>query len=59
MIRQEPGNQGLSMPLSIITPSLCVPVILGGLFLAHNNIVVDHVACTAIDKNSKATENSW
>ena len=37
---------------AIITPSLCVPVILGGLFLAHNNNVVDHAACTAIDKHS-------
>jgi hypothetical protein len=37
---------------AIIAPSLCVPVILGGLSLAHNNIVVDHAACTAIDKIS-------
>jgi hypothetical protein len=31
---------------AMIAPSLCVPVILGGPFLAHNNIVVDHAACT-------------
>jgi hypothetical protein len=37
---------------AIVAPSLCVPVILGGPFLAHNNIVIDHAARTAIDKLS-------
>ena len=36
----------------IIAPSLCVPVILGGPFLTHNNIVIDHAARTAINKLS-------
>jgi len=37
---------------AIIAPSLCVPVILGGPFLTHNNIVIVHMARTAIDKLS-------
>jgi Reverse transcriptase (RNA-dependent DNA polymerase)/RNase H-like domain found in reverse transcriptase len=37
---------------AIIAPSLCVPVILGGPFLTHNNIVIDHAARTAINKLS-------
>ena len=37
---------------AIIAPSLCVPVILSGPFLTHNNIVIDHAARTAIDKLS-------
>jgi hypothetical protein len=37
---------------AIVAPSLCVPVILGGPFLAHNNIVIDHAARTAVDKLS-------
>jgi hypothetical protein len=37
---------------AIVAPSLCVPVILGGPFLAHNNIVIDHAACTAVNKLS-------
>jgi len=35
---------------AVIAPSLCANVILGGPFLAHNNIVVDHSTRTAIDK---------
>lgn len=37
---------------TIITPSLCAPVILGLPFLTHNNIVVDHACCTTMDKES-------
>lgn len=37
---------------AVIAPSLCAPVILGLLFLAHNNIVIDHAARTAVDKHS-------
>jgi len=36
---------------AIIAPGLCSPMILGLPFLAHNNIVVDASARTAIDKN--------
>jgi hypothetical protein len=43
------GSQRLC---AIVAPSLCVPVILGGPFLAHNNIVIDHTVRTAIDKLS-------
>lgn len=35
---------------AIIAPSLCAPVILELPFLAHNNIVVDNSAQTAVDK---------
>ena len=35
---------------AIITPGLCMPVILGLPFLIHNNIVTDHKACSCIDK---------
>lgn len=35
---------------TMIGPSLCANVILGGPFLAHNNIVIDHGAWTAINK---------
>ena len=34
---------------TIIVPGLCVPIILGLSFLAHNNIVVDTATSTAID----------
>jgi hypothetical protein len=37
---------------AVITPSLCVPVILGLLFLSANNIIVDHSARTTIDKTT-------
>ena len=37
---------------AIITPALCMPVILGLLFLVHNHIVVDHANRTVIDKIS-------
>lgn len=35
---------------AIVTPSLCVPLLLGLPFLVANHIVADFVACTAIDK---------
>src|SRR5882762_443526 len=35
---------------AIITPNLVSPVICGLPFLSHNSIVVDHAACTVIDK---------
>jgi hypothetical protein len=35
---------------AVITPSLCVPVILGLPFLSHNNIMIDHAARMVIDK---------
>ena len=35
---------------AVISPSLCVPVLLGLPFLKHNNIVIDVEARTAIDK---------
>jgi hypothetical protein len=37
---------------TVIAPSLCTPVILGLLFLVHNNIAIDHTDCMAIDKIS-------
>jgi hypothetical protein len=37
---------------AIVAPGLCAPVILGLPFLAHNNIVMDHSARTAVDKAS-------
>jgi hypothetical protein len=37
---------------AVITPSLCVLVLLGLLFLSNNNIVIDHAARTAIDKTT-------
>jgi len=35
---------------AIITPGLCLPIILGLPWLEHNSIVIDHAACTCIDK---------
>ena len=35
---------------AVIAPSLCVPVLLGLPFLAHNKIVIDHDTRTVIDK---------
>jgi hypothetical protein len=46
------GNWTSKTVRAIITPSLCAPVILGLPFLAHNNIVIDHALCTAVDKCS-------
>jgi hypothetical protein len=37
---------------AIITPGLCVPLLLGLPFLVLNNIVADFVACTTVDKTS-------
>ena len=36
---------------TVVTLNLCCPVLLGLPFLSHNNIVVDHVKWTAIDKS--------
>ena len=38
--------------LAIITPGLCAPVILGLLFLSHNEIIVGVKALTAIEKKT-------
>jgi len=35
---------------AIITPGLCMPIILSLPWLIHNTIVTDHAACTCIDK---------
>jgi len=35
---------------AIITPGLCLPIILGLPWLECNSIVIDHAACTCIDK---------
>ena len=37
---------------AIITPGLCVPIILGLPWLAHNSIITDHSARTCIDKKT-------
>ena len=37
---------------AVIALNLVAPVILGLPFLSHNSIVVDHAACTAIDKQN-------
>jgi hypothetical protein len=36
----------------IITPRLCVPLLLRGLFLSFNRLVINHKLCTCIDKSS-------
>ena len=47
----DPDNYWSSKPMRvIITSGLCAPMILGLLFLVHNNIVVDASARTVIDK---------
>ena len=43
---------GLQKLYELLSPCLCAPVILGLPFLSHNNIVIDHVARTVIDKMS-------
>jgi hypothetical protein len=46
-----PDSSYVSRPVkAIITPGLCVPLLLGLPFLSANNIVADFAACTAIDK---------
>jgi len=46
------NNACSSCPVcALIAPGLCHDILLGLLFLAHNNIVIDHASCTAIDKN--------
>ena len=37
---------------TLITPHLCTNILLGLPFLTHNNIVIDHEACTGTDKIS-------
>ena len=37
---------------AVISPTLCVPVLLGLPFLKHNNIVIDADCHTAIDKKN-------
>ena len=37
---------------TVISPTLCAPVLLGLPFLKHNNIVIDANCCTAIDKKN-------
>ena len=37
---------------ALLAPNLCVPILLGGLFLACNHIVIDHALRTCIDKVS-------
>ncbi|KAG2052512.1 hypothetical protein BDR06DRAFT_1009375 [Suillus hirtellus] len=37
---------------AVITPNLCTPLLLGGPFLEHNHIVIDHQLCTCIAKDT-------
>ncbi|KAG2341963.1 hypothetical protein BDR05DRAFT_1029194, partial [Suillus weaverae] len=37
---------------AIITPNLCTPLLLGGPFLQHNRIVIDHELCTCVVKDT-------
>jgi len=37
---------------AILAPNLCVPLLLGGPFLASNQLVIDHESRTCIDKKS-------
>jgi hypothetical protein len=46
------GGWKLKVVRAVVAPSLCAPVILGLLFLAHNKIVIDHEKQTAIAKDS-------
>jgi hypothetical protein len=49
----SPDHLWCSKPVrAIVAPDLCHSLILGGPFLAHNKIVVDHAARTVIDKTS-------
>lgn len=36
---------------ALIAPGLCMPIILGLPFLIHNTLMINHAACTCIDKN--------
>ena len=38
---------------ALITPGLCMPIILGLPFLIHNTIITDHASRTCIDKHSQ------
>ena len=46
------GHYILKTVCAVISPSLCVPILLGLPFLKHNNIVIDIEAKTAIDKKN-------
>jgi hypothetical protein len=49
----DPSNAWVSKSVrAVIAPTLCAHVILGLPFLTHNKIVIDHDACTAIDKTT-------
>lgn len=37
---------------AIIAPNLCTPLLLGGPFLQHNGIVIDHQLCTCVVKEA-------
>ena len=46
------NNAWSSYPVcALITPGLCLNILLGLPFLAHNKIVIDHEAHTAVDKS--------
>jgi hypothetical protein len=48
----DPSSLWLSkLVREIVAPSLCSPIVLGLPFLSHNNILIDHAMCTAIDKS--------
>ena len=45
------NNEWMSKTVcALLAPGLCSNILLGLLFLAHNNIVIDHTAHTVIDK---------
>ena len=47
------NNEWTSKPIcALVAPGLCSNILLGLPFLTHNNIVIDHAARTAIDKES-------
>ena len=47
------NNEWMSKTIHmLLTPGLCSNILLGLPFLAHNNIIIDHTARTAIDKES-------
>ena len=50
------NNAWSSHPVrALITARLCSDILLGLPWLTHNNIIVDHNACTVIDKKKKLT----
>ena len=45
------NNTWTSRPIhALVAPGLCAKILLGLPWLAHNNIVVDHSICSAVDK---------